>query len=46
MREGCRFWTFLAAGVVLLFTAGPVLLTFAASVIPNRVLFDERGTFR
>lgn len=42
MREGRGFWTFLAAAVILLFTTGPVLLTFAASVIPNRVLFDEQ----
>jgi len=42
MREERGFWTFVAAAVILLFTAGPVLLTFAASVIPNRILFDEQ----
>jgi ABC-type glycerol-3-phosphate transport system permease component len=46
MGEGRRFWTLLAAALVLLFTAGPVVLTFAASVIPNRVLFDsKKGLF-
>lgn len=46
MGEGRRFWTLLAAAAVLAFTAGPVLLSFAASVIPNRVLFDpDMGLF-
>jgi ABC-type glycerol-3-phosphate transport system permease component len=42
MAEGRRFWTLLAAAVVLLFTAGPVVLAFTASVIPNRVLFNSK----
>lgn len=46
MREGRGFWTLLSAVVILLFTAGPVLLTFGASVVPNRVLFDpQKGLF-
>jgi ABC-type glycerol-3-phosphate transport system permease component len=46
MREERSVWTVLGALVILLFTAGPVLLTFGASVIPNRVLFDaDRGLF-
>ena len=31
----------LAAALILLFAAGPVALTFVASVVPNRVLFDQ-----
>jgi ABC-type glycerol-3-phosphate transport system permease component len=36
----------LAAGLVLLFTAGPIALAFLGSVIPDRVMFaSDRGLF-
>jgi N-acetylglucosamine transport system permease protein len=45
-----RFWsgalTAIGAGLILLFTAGPILLALAGSVIPDRVMFaSDRGLF-
>ena len=45
-----RFWngalTAVGAGLILLFTAGPILLALAGSVIPDRVMFaSDRGLF-
>ena len=45
-----RFWsgalTAIGAGLILLFTAGPILLAVAGSVIPDRVMFaSDRGLF-
>jgi multiple sugar transport system permease protein len=38
--------TLLGAGLVLLFTAGPIALAFLGSVIPDRVMFaSDRGLF-
>ena len=38
--------TALGAFLILLFTAGPILLAFAGSVIPDRVMFaSDRGLF-
>jgi|RhiMetdeSRZDD1v2_1073273.scaffolds.fasta_scaffold16515_2 multiple sugar transport system permease protein len=38
--------TILGAGLVLLFTAGPIALAFLGSVIPDRVMFaSDRGLF-
>jgi ABC-type glycerol-3-phosphate transport system permease component len=43
-RLGTGVLTAAAAGLVLLFTAGPILLALAGSVIPDRVMFSsERG---
>jgi multiple sugar transport system permease protein len=35
--------TFLFAGLILLFTGGPVLLSLAGSLIPDRVLLDSNA---
>ena len=32
--------TFLFAGLILLFTGGPVLLSLYGSLVPDRILFD------
>ena len=40
------FLTILGAGLVLIFTAGPIVLAFLGSVIPDRVMFaSDRGLF-
>jgi len=39
MRQG-RFSTYLVAGLILLFTGGPVLLALYGSVVPDRILLD------
>jgi ABC-type glycerol-3-phosphate transport system permease component len=45
-RAGGNILTALGALLVLLFTAGPVLLALAGSVIPDRVMFSpDRGLF-
>lgn len=46
MRRGNPIATAVGAFLILLFTGGPVLLTFAGSVIPDRVMFaTDRGLF-
>jgi N-acetylglucosamine transport system permease protein len=40
MARSNRFTTFLGAALILLFTGGPVLLAFYASVVPDRVLLN------
>jgi multiple sugar transport system permease protein len=46
MKRGSPFLTAVGAFLLLLFTGGPVLLTFAGSVIPDRVMFaSDRGLF-
>ena len=46
MRRGNPIATAVGAFLILLFTGGPVLLTFAGSVIPDRVMFSrDRGLF-
>ena len=38
--------TIICAGLILLFTAGPIVLAFLGSVIPDRVMFaSDRGLF-
>ncbi|WP_309082956.1 carbohydrate ABC transporter permease [Chelativorans sp.] len=39
-RRGSRLSTALIAGLILLFTGGPVLLAFYGSVVPDRILLD------
>jgi multiple sugar transport system permease protein len=46
MLKSRSFLTIIGAGLVLLFTAGPILLAFLGSVIPDRVMFaGDRGLF-
>lgn len=46
MKRGNPVLTAIGAFLLLLFTGGPVLLTFAGSVIPDRVMFaSDRGLF-
>jgi N-acetylglucosamine transport system permease protein len=45
-RNGHSFLTAIGALLVLLFTAGPIVLAFLGSVIPDRVMFaSDRGLF-
>jgi ABC-type glycerol-3-phosphate transport system permease component len=45
-RTGNPLLTTLGAFLILIFTGGPVLLAFAGSVIPDRVMFSrDRGLF-
>src|SRR5688500_10139938 len=45
-RLGGGLLTALGAALILLFTAGPILLALAGSVIPDRVMFaSDRGLF-
>ena len=45
-RAGNPLLTAIGALVILLFTGGPILLAFAGSVIPDRVMFSrDRGLF-
>jgi N-acetylglucosamine transport system permease protein len=45
-RRSSPILTALGALIILLFTGGPVLLAFAGSVIPDRVMFaSDRGLF-
>src|SRR3990172_8186336 len=46
MQRGHPIATAVGAFLILLFTAGPVLLAFAGSVIPDRIMFaSDRGLF-
>jgi multiple sugar transport system permease protein len=46
MRLGSHILTAVGACVILLFTAGPVVLALAGSVVPDRVMFaSDRGLF-
>jgi N-acetylglucosamine transport system permease protein len=47
MRRGSHpFLTAIGAFFILLFTAGPILLAFLGSIIPDRVMFaSDRGLF-
>jgi ABC-type glycerol-3-phosphate transport system permease component len=45
-RNGHPFLTTIGAFLILLFTAGPILLAFFGSIIPDRVMFaSDRGLF-
>jgi ABC-type glycerol-3-phosphate transport system permease component len=45
-RNGHSFLTAIGAFLILLFTAGPIVLAFLGSVIPDRVMFaSDRGLF-
>jgi multiple sugar transport system permease protein len=45
-RNGHPFLTALGAFFILLFTAGPILLAFIGSIVPDRVMFaSDRGLF-
>jgi N-acetylglucosamine transport system permease protein len=45
-RNGHPFLTTIGAFFILLFTAGPILLAFLGSIIPDRVMFaSDRGLF-
>jgi ABC-type glycerol-3-phosphate transport system permease component len=39
MRRSSPILTFIGAALILLFTAGPVVLAFIGSVVPDRVMF-------
>src|SRR5918996_1185915 len=46
MRRRQSLLTIVGAFLILLFTAGPILLAFLGSVIPDRVMFAaDRGLF-
>jgi multiple sugar transport system permease protein len=46
MQKRNPFLTAIGAFLILLFTGGPILLAFAGSVIPDRVMFSpDRGLF-
>jgi N-acetylglucosamine transport system permease protein len=46
MQRRNPFLTAIGAFLILLFTGGPILLAFAGSVIPDRVMFaSDRGLF-
>jgi multiple sugar transport system permease protein len=45
-RNGHPFLTLIGVCLILLFTAGPILLAFLGSIIPDRVMFaSNRGLF-
>jgi multiple sugar transport system permease protein len=45
-RNGHPFLTAIGAFFILLFTAGPILLAFIGSIVPDRVMFaSDRGLF-
>jgi multiple sugar transport system permease protein len=45
-RNGHPFLTAVGAFFILLFTAGPILLAFIGSIVPDRVMFaSDRGLF-
>ena len=45
-RSSNPLLTALGALLILIFTGGPILLAFAGSVIPDRVMFSrDRGLF-
>jgi ABC-type glycerol-3-phosphate transport system permease component len=46
MRRSNPFLVALGAGLILLFTGGPVLLAFIGSIVPDRVMFaSSKGLF-
>jgi multiple sugar transport system permease protein len=39
--RGRTFLTFVFAGLILIFTGGPVVLSLVGSVVPDRIMFDR-----